>query len=174
VSAQLALAEAELLRAGGTPAAAGWHRAAAEWAALDSPLLCGYARLREGEARLTGRDGRRRAGPPLAEAYAIARRLNAVPLRQEVERLAARARVELADGPAGPPVPAAPGLTPRERQVLALLAEGSTNRQIARALFITEKTVSVHVSRVLAKLTVTNRSAAAAVAHRRGLLDPGP
>jgi DNA-binding NarL/FixJ family response regulator len=55
-----------------------------------------------------------------------------------------------------------------------LLAEGSTNRQIARALFITEKTVSVHVSRVLAKLTVTNRSAAAAVAHRRGLLDPGP
>ena len=46
------------------------------------------------------------------------------------------------------------GLTPRERQVLALLAEGATNRQIGAALFMAEKTASVHVSRILAKLGV--------------------
>ena len=53
-------------------------------------------------------------------------------------------------------------LTPRERQVLDLLVEGATNRAIARTLFISEKTVSVHVSNILAKLGVSNRTEAAA------------
>ncbi|MGH2869486.1 MAG: response regulator transcription factor, partial [Solirubrobacteraceae bacterium] len=60
-------------------------------------------------------------------------------------------------------------LTPRERQVLALIAEGATNRQIGEALFMAEKTASVHVSRILAKLGVTGRTQAAAVAHRQHL-----
>jgi len=58
------------------------------------------------------------------------------------------------------------GLTPRERQVLALVAEGATNRQIGAALYMAEKTASVHVSRILAKLGVHSRTQAAAVAHR--------
>ena len=58
------------------------------------------------------------------------------------------------------------GLTPRERDVLALIAEGRTDRQIAEALFISPRTVAMHVSSILAKLGVTNRSAAAAIAHR--------
>jgi len=58
------------------------------------------------------------------------------------------------------------GLTARERQVLALVAEGATNRQIGAALFMAEKTASVHVSRILAKLGVRSRTQAAAVAHR--------
>ncbi len=58
------------------------------------------------------------------------------------------------------------GLTARERQVLALLAEGATNRQIGKALFMAEKTASVHVSRILGKLGVSSRTQAAAVAHR--------
>jgi DNA-binding CsgD family transcriptional regulator len=58
------------------------------------------------------------------------------------------------------------GLTVRERQVLLEIAAGRTNRQIARKLFISEHTVSIHVSRVLAKLGVGNRTAAAAAAHR--------
>jgi DNA-binding CsgD family transcriptional regulator len=58
------------------------------------------------------------------------------------------------------------GLTPRERQVLGLLAQGATNRQIGAALFMAEKTASVHVSRILAKLDVQGRTEAAAVAHR--------
>ena len=61
------------------------------------------------------------------------------------------------------------GLTARERQVLALIAEGATNRQIGAALFMAEKTASVHVSRILAKLGVHSRTQAAAVAHRMQL-----
>jgi DNA-binding NarL/FixJ family response regulator len=53
--------------------------------------------------------------------------------------------------------------------VLRLLADGRTNRQIADELFITPKTASVHVSRILMKLGVSNRAAAAAAAHRIGL-----
>lgn len=52
---------------------------------------------------------------------------------------------------------------------LALVAAGRSNRQIAQALFISPKTASVHVSGILAKLGVTSRLEAAAVAHRLGL-----
>jgi DNA-binding NarL/FixJ family response regulator len=61
-----------------------------------------------------------------------------------------------------------PDLTPREREVLALVADGRTNRQIARELFITDKTASVHVSNILGKLGAANRGEAAALAHRAG------
>lgn len=57
-------------------------------------------------------------------------------------------------------------LTPREREVLALLDRGATNRQIAAELFISEKTVSVHVSNVLAKLGASHRGEAVALARR--------
>jgi DNA-binding NarL/FixJ family response regulator len=67
-------------------------------------------------------------------------------------------------------------LTSREVEVVALVAAGQTNRQIATALFITEKTAGLHVSNILAKLGVANRVEAAAVAGRLGLLvaDDGP
>jgi DNA-binding CsgD family transcriptional regulator len=61
-------------------------------------------------------------------------------------------------------------LTDREAEVLALVAQGLTNRQIGERLFISGKTVSVHVSNLLAKLGVAGRAEAVAVAHRRGLL----
>jgi DNA-binding NarL/FixJ family response regulator len=103
--------------------------------------------------------------------------LRAAPLRAEIGRLARRARVDLDSASPGidaddaERVPAPFGLTPRERQVLALVADGRTNRQIAEALFINEKTASVHVSNILSKLGVANRGEAAAVAHRVGLAD---
>ncbi|WP_445149366.1 helix-turn-helix transcriptional regulator [Baekduia sp. Peel2402] len=94
----------------------------------------------------------------------------------------------LAAGASAPPLPHAPsgggaaapasappdhfaglGLTPRERDVLALVAQGRTNREIGEELFMAEKTASVHVSRILAKLDVRSRTEAAAVAHRLGL-----
>ena len=64
---------------------------------------------------------------------------------------------------------ARPALTPREAEVLALIAQGLTNRLIARRLDVTEKTVKTHVSSVLAKLGVTDRTQAALYAVREGL-----
>ena len=61
-------------------------------------------------------------------------------------------------------------LTERETAVLLLVAEGLSNRRIGERLFISTKTVSVHVSNVLAKLGVSGRAEAVSVAHRRGLL----
>ena len=78
-------------------------------------------------------------------------------------------RIDLGDAAASSDTPFA--LTPREREVLALVASGLTNRQIGERLFITEKTASVHVSNILGKLGVATRSQAASVAHRLGLVD---
>lgn len=70
------------------------------------------------------------------------------------------------------PVPADPfGLSPREREVLALIAEGRTNREIGEELFISDKTVGVHVGNILAKLGVSGRVEAATVAVRLGLTE---
>jgi DNA-binding NarL/FixJ family response regulator len=63
-------------------------------------------------------------------------------------------------------------LTPREREVLAGLGRGLTNRQLAEELFVAEKTVKTHVSNVLAKLRVPDRTQAALFAVRAGLADP--
>ena len=61
---------------------------------------------------------------------------------------------------------AALGLTAREIEVLGLVGEGLTNRQIAERLFISPKTAGLHVSNILGKLKVANRTQAAEVAHR--------
>ena len=66
------------------------------------------------------------------------------------------------------------GLTEREREVLLLLAAGRSNPEIAKALFISAKTASVHVSNILAKLGVSGRVEAAAVAHRLGFAPQSP
>ncbi len=63
------------------------------------------------------------------------------------------------------------GLSPREREVLALIAQGRTNREIGERLFISQKTVGVHVGNILAKLDVSGRVEAAAVAIRLSLAD---
>jgi DNA-binding NarL/FixJ family response regulator len=67
------------------------------------------------------------------------------------------------------PTPAAK-LSAREREVLALIAQGRTNREAAAALFITEATVKTHLLHIYAKLEVPDRAAAVSAAHRRGLL----
>jgi DNA-binding CsgD family transcriptional regulator len=98
-------------------------------------------------------------------------------LLEDLLALARRARVGLEDAAAAEaPVPeSAPfGLTDREREVLALVAAGRSNGQIATALFISPKTASVHVSNILAKLGVSGRVEAAAVAHRLGMVDARP
>ena len=80
--------------------------------------------------------------------------------------VAARLMRRVAD-PAGP---VTEPLTPREREVLRLVVEGYANKQIARRLLITEKTVKTHVSSILRKLGVPDRTAAAVLAIRQGLV----
>jgi DNA-binding CsgD family transcriptional regulator len=66
------------------------------------------------------------------------------------------------------------GLSPRELEVLGLLVRGQSNREIAQALFISEKTAGSHVEHIYAKLGVTTRGAAAMYAMRHGLVDATP
>jgi DNA-binding CsgD family transcriptional regulator len=107
------------------------------------------------------------------EAAAVqheARELGARPLAAAVQDLGRRARLDLP----GSAAVAGGVLTSREEEVLRLVAAGLTNRQIGERLFISGKTVSVHISNVLAKLGAGGRAEAVAVAHRRGLLTVEP
>jgi DNA-binding NarL/FixJ family response regulator len=131
-------------------------------------------RWRQAEAAIEN-DDRRAAAEAARSALELAQGLGAHWLREEVEALAQRGRLSLEDAAPTPgddadDVEEPFGLTPRERQVLALIAEGATNRQIGAALYMAEKTASVHVSRILGKLGVQSRTQAAAVAHRLHLV----
>ena len=104
----------------------------------------------------------------LAAGRAIAGRLGAQPLLHEIDELARRTRVGRPD--AAPAADQVAGLTAREVDVLRLLTEGLTNREIGEALFMSPKTASVHVSRILAKLGVKTRTEAARIAHQLGVV----
>jgi DNA-binding CsgD family transcriptional regulator len=125
-------------------------------------------RWHEAEALLAADAG---AGAALEAAHAVAVRLGAIPLRDAVRDLAHRARIELAGvEPAAPARTVTDPLTDRERDVLERVALGRTNRQVGEELYISEKTVSVHLSRVMAKLGASRRAEAVAIAYDRGLL----
>ncbi|WP_123455526.1 helix-turn-helix transcriptional regulator [Streptomyces sp. PanSC19] len=165
----------ELARAEGRETAARWAEVVAAYEPLGRPYELARARRRLADALLVEGGRREEAAALLRDAHATAVRLGARPLREDVELLAARARLSLAPEKQVP-APAEPGdagfgLTPREQDVLRLVAAGRTNRQIAEELFISPKTASVHVSNILAKLGVAGRGEAAALAHRLHLLD---
>jgi DNA-binding CsgD family transcriptional regulator len=177
--AVLATATAQAARASADPTAPElWGAAAAAWRDLGRPYEEARALWRRAEA-LIAADDRAAAGEAASAATVIARELGSEWLVRELESLAARARLALdgavADGDSGDEDDEQPedpfGLTDRERQVLALVASGATNREIAAELFMAEKTASVHVSRILAKLGVRSRTEAAAVAYRQGLAE---
>jgi DNA-binding CsgD family transcriptional regulator len=195
----------------GEPDPAAWADLAQRWAAVPNPYRAAHARWREAEAVLRsrpdtprGRVDRAHARRALLQSWETARALGAGPLCRELTRLAARARIPLADG-SGPAqaalgdsdtaAPTLPGrettgsglalrlagtpesppadpfnLSPREKEVLGVLAEGRSNREIAQRLFISERTVAVHVGNILAKLDVAGRVEAATVALRLGLV----
>ena len=141
----------------------------------DRRLAAGLRPVPAGRGAVRGRRPRDRGRPARATAAAAA----------PAHGRAAAARRRAGAGPPGPARrstrrrpgaravgSAAPfGLTDREREVLSLVAAGRSNGQIATALFISPKTASVHVSNILAKLGVSGRVEAAAVAHRNGLVE---
>jgi DNA-binding CsgD family transcriptional regulator len=173
LAAWQALGLAERTRHDGPSDPAAWAAAVAAWERLGQPYWAAYAGYRQAEAHLAAGD-RDTAAQVLAHAAKVSGRLGARPLDGEIQALARRARLDLAPPTTAPavdvPTPAAQlGLTPREAEVLALVAAGRSNRQIAQALFISPKTAGVHVSNILAKLGVAGRVEAAAIAHRLGL-----
>ncbi len=165
----------------GTDASA-WRRAVEAAAAPEAPgFLAPYALLRQGEAELADAD-RAGARVTLQQALDLAEAAGVGAVRERIERVASTAAIAL-DGAARAHTPEAAGiagaatsdadslaiaeLTARERQVLDLIAEGLSNRQIGERLFISAKTASVHVSAILRKLGAATRTEAA---YRAGAL----
>jgi DNA-binding CsgD family transcriptional regulator len=172
VAAMQSLYDAEAARGRGDAGAAqAWLRATE--AARTAELLWeeAYASWRVAEALLPDRAQRVEGMAALRRAYEIASDLDANPIVTEVEALAREARVELGAPTA---LPAAGGarsgalaaLTARERELLTHVVAGRTYREIARALQISEKTVSSHVSTILTKTGTANRVALAQLVRR--------
>ncbi len=166
--AWLARVEAEAARLRGDAAPELWQ-AAVDGFAFGHVYEQARSRWRLAEALLATGD-RVGAAEQAQAAHEVAVRLGAVPLRTAVEALVQRGRLDVdLPGVRRGPDPSAV-FTPRETEVLALMAQGRTNRQIGAALYISEKTASVHVSNILAKLGANGRTEAVAIAALRGLL----
>jgi DNA-binding CsgD family transcriptional regulator/tetratricopeptide (TPR) repeat protein len=180
-----------------------WAKLAEAWAAQSVPYNVARARYWQTAALLPDRSRRNEARRAITEAWKIAGRLPAAPLRRELAALGVRGNIRLPEdklvaipiqpevgakelvavGP-GPTTSLAArigtgqksaaggrfGLSPRESSVLVILTEGRTNREIAERLFISERTVAVHVRRILQKMGVKGRVEAAGVAIREGLV----
>jgi ATP/maltotriose-dependent transcriptional regulator MalT len=158
-----ARASAEHARLQGDAAVGLWQRAleAFGYGHAYEQARCHW-RLAEALLATGDREGARTHAQAAATA---AEQMHAVPLQRAVAETISSARLApSATGGDG-------GLTAREGEILALVAEGLTNRDIGKRLFISDKTVSVHLSNLMAKLNVSSRTEAVTVAQRRGLLD---
>lgn len=146
-----------------------WAEAVAAWRAIEQPYALADALLGSATAALAAGD-RDLATAQAREGDTLAGRLGALPLRTRFGQLARRGRLNLTPEPSAgvvtpPDARSRLGLTAREFEVLALVAQGMGNRPIAEHLFISTKTAGAHVSNILAKLAVTSRTEAAALAH---------
>jgi ATP/maltotriose-dependent transcriptional regulator MalT len=166
--AWLALARAERTRLTGAGDVDLWRKAveAFDYGSVYEQAIAG---LRLAEALLAV-DDKTGATEQLATVVATADRLGARPLADAAAELARRGRLTV-PGVAAPRDHVDP-FSPRERVVLSLVALGHTNREVGQELYISEKTVSVHLSRIMAKLGASRRAEAVATAYERGLLEP--
>jgi DNA-binding CsgD family transcriptional regulator len=168
-----ALFEAERARVDGSSGDVARWQAAVE--ICEAAGLCwetAVARRWLGEALLDVGAARSAVSRALRGAHEAASRMGALPLREDVETLARGARIDLSQ----PDLAAVESngsvlrhLTRREREVLAQLVTGRSYAEIAEELFISDKTVSVHVSNILRKTGARNRNEAAALGRRHGV-----
>jgi DNA-binding CsgD family transcriptional regulator/tetratricopeptide (TPR) repeat protein len=186
----VALAQGELARIAGDDGPMPWRAAIEAFDAVPDPLAGAYARFRVAEASLRAAGVRADVAGLVQAAATVTADAGARLLHQAIATLAVRARLpvnpqapanqavnvpdEGADGARADPRAAAValGLSPREIEVLELVASGLSNGEIAERLFITRKTAGVHVTHILDKLGVANRVGAAMVAARVGLSAP--
>ncbi|SFS07152.1 regulatory protein, luxR family [Microbacterium sp. cf046] len=157
----------ELAESEGRECAAEWVDAAEQWARVKDPFREAQMRLRAAEALLALGD-RRAAAAQVRAAAVTSADIGAQQLMRMANRIAKHARVVLGDEPK--PDADLYQLTPREREVLALVAEGLTDRTIGSRLYISHRTVERHVSNLLAKLDAGRRAELTAIAHRHGLV----
>ncbi|MEP7114027.1 MAG: AAA family ATPase [Ilumatobacteraceae bacterium] len=169
-AAHLAHATASLTRLVVSDADA-WDEAVARWGDLGDCWATAAALVRGAEARAVA-GAADRAAAALRRAHELASELGAFPLLAEIDAVSSRTRISI-EAPTRVVVDETSaerlGLTPREAEVLALVAAGRTNRQIGEELYVSDKTASVHVSNILRKLGVNSRVDAAAVAQRLGI-----
>jgi DNA-binding NarL/FixJ family response regulator len=158
-----------------TATAARWDQAANAWHTLGQPYDEAQSLVAAAQAH-AAEGNRAAANAALQAAAEIAAELGAAPLAAAAEQLARRARLSIdrisaeMSNPHGGNRSGQFGLTPRELDVLRLVAKGMSNRQLAAELFISANTAGVHVSRILTKLGVATRTEAAAFAHEHNLL----
>jgi DNA-binding CsgD family transcriptional regulator len=159
VRAMQAWYEAEVQRGKEDPAAAAtWLHASQACADAELAWDEAYSSWRAAEALLPDRSRHDRAATALRRAHHLAVDLHAAPLLAEIEALARSARIPLAmPEAASAAATVMPGLTPREREILAHVVAGRTYGEIARELVISEKTVSVHISNLLHKTGTKSR-----------------
>ena len=178
---------AEADRAAAADTVAQWSAVLAESVAAQRIPEQVYAATRAAELLLVGGE-RDAAGVLLRDALRLAEKLAVPPITSEILALAERGRLRLTDSrdknresggkeeqggdeaELGGAQPVESPLTAREREVLALVATGLSNRGVGEALFISDKTASVHLSHIMAKLGASSRTEAVSVARQRGLL----
>ena len=161
--------DGELARLDADPRPDLWEQAAASVGGAALPLPGRLRAVSPGRGDPRDRRRPRRCATAIEASHAACVRLGAAPLRDEIEALARRARLPLGADHGHEATERPFGLTERELIVLAHLAAGHTNRQIAGELFLSTRTVDMHVRNILPKLNAANRVQAAATAHRLGL-----
>jgi predicted ATPase/DNA-binding CsgD family transcriptional regulator len=149
----------------GDPGEPSWEDVAAAWQHDGNRIWEMRARIKAVERALE-EGNRDRAEAAWTGARSLADTMDVPALAERLAAVGRRGRLTVARLDGGDQY----GLTPRELEVLELLALGRTNPQIGKILFISEKTASVHVSNILRKLAVANRGEAAGLALRKGLV----
>ena len=149
-----------------------WKKATEVWDGCGHPYPAAYARMLQAKTMFGERTRNREAEVVLGEAYRISRDLGAKLLMEEITGLAQRARIQLEhdidltspdSAPNEKPKSRLADLTAREQEIIVEVAEGRSNREIGERLFISGRTVGVHVSNILTKLHVKTRVEAASV-----------